>query len=289
MKKAVTFAAIMILFVSLASCSSKKDIPQSTPPQETEILSSSQEDFSGKVSQAENAEARPQSGMDTTEEAVSHTFSEEQLQLIADHASVWMGDTELTAEPFFYAVTDFDQNGQLEIVQSSCQGTGLFTYTQMWEVSADKTELTPCRFAAAEGDSQPDIITNPDAVYYDEAKDCYYYLFCDTIRNGAAEHYQNQVAFSLQDGVVTTTLLAQSHSIYTNAGSKEEITYTDANGNSIDEEAYNAAAAQAFSGRKAMKAEIGWTDYDLSAQLAALTKEEILAILEASWEKFTLV
>ena len=50
-----------------------------------------------------------------------------QLQLIADNTAVWMGDTELIAEPFFYAVTDLDQNGRLEIIQSSCQGTGLYT------------------------------------------------------------------------------------------------------------------------------------------------------------------
>ena len=54
-----------------------------------------------------------------------------QLQLIADNTAVWMGDTELIAEPFFYAVTDLDQNGRLEIIQSSCQGTGLYTYTKL--------------------------------------------------------------------------------------------------------------------------------------------------------------
>lgn len=130
-----------------------------------------------------------------------------QLQLIVDSATTWIGDTEQSAEPYFYAVTDLDQNGWLEIIQSSCQGTGLYTYTNLWEVGPNETEIVPCQFPIADGGSQPDIITDPDTVYFDEVRDCYFYIFRDDIRNGAAEHYQSQVDFSLQDGVVTITLL----------------------------------------------------------------------------------
>lgn len=212
-----------------------------------------------------------------------------QLQLIADNTAVWMGDTELIAEPFFYAVTDLDQNGRLEIIQSSCQGTGLYTYTKLWEVGTDETALAPCQFSMAEGDSQPDIITNPDMVYFDEARDCYFYIFRDDIRNGAAEHYQNRVAFSLQDGVVTTTLLGQCHSIYASPDSDAVTTYTDTDGNIIDEEAYSMAADKTFSGLTAMEATIGWTDYVVSTQLATLTESELMGILETSWESFSLL
>lgn len=209
-----------------------------------------------------------------------------QLQLIADHAAVWTGDSELVAEPFFYAVTDLDQNGQLEIIQSSCQGTGLYTYTKLWEVGADGTELVPCQFPVAEGDSQPDIITDPDMVYFDETHDCYFYIFRDDIRNGGAEHFQSLVAFSLQDGIVTTTLLAQSHSVY---GSNAITTYTDADGNTIDENTYNMAAAKTYASLTAMTATIGWTHYSISAQLATLTEPELMGILKTSWESFSLV
>lgn len=213
-----------------------------------------------------------------------------QLQLIADHAEMWMGDPELIAEPYFYAVTDLDQNGRLEIIQSSCQGTGLYTYTQLWEVDAAGTALTPCQLPAAEGDSQPDIISDPDMVYFDEARDRYYYIFRDDIRNGAAEHYQNWVAVSLQDGAVTTTLLGQRHSIHLTPDSDEVITYMDANGNTVDEDAYNRAADQTFAGLTAMKATICWSDYtELPAtRLDALTEEELMGILETSWAGFSL-
>lgn len=211
-----------------------------------------------------------------------------QLQLIAEQAAVWMGDTELIAEPYFYAVTDLDQNGRLEIIQSSCQGTGLYTYTNLWEVGPDETEIVPCQFPIAEGDSQPDIITDPDAVYFDAANDCYFYMFRDDIRNGAAEHTQNRIAFSLQDGVVTTALLARCHSVQESPDSGAATAYTDADGNTIDEDAYNMAADKTFVGLTAMKAAIGWTDYTVSAQLATLTEAEIVGILETSWKGFSL-
>lgn len=213
-----------------------------------------------------------------------------QLQLIADNAEVWMGDPELIPEPYFYAVADLDQNGRLEIIQSSCQGTGLYTYTQLWEVDAAGTALTPCQLSVAEGDSQPDIISDPDMVYFDEVRDRYYYIFHDDIRNGWAEYYQNWVAVSLQDGVVTTTLLGQKHSIHLTPDSNEVITYMDANGNTIDEDAYNMVADQTFAGLTAMKATICWSDYTglPSTQLDALTEEELMGILKTSWAGFSL-
>lgn len=209
-----------------------------------------------------------------------------QLQLIADHAAVWTGDSELVSEPFFYAVTDLDQNGRLEIIQSSCQGTGLYTNSKLWEVDAKGTKLVPCQFPDTEEDSQPDIIADPDAVYFDETHDCYFYIFRDDIRNGAAEYFQRLVAFSLKDGTVTTTLLAQSHSIY---GSNAITTYTDADGNTIDENTYNMAAAKTYASLTAMTATIGWTHYSISAQLATLTEPELMDILETSWESFSVV
>lgn len=211
-----------------------------------------------------------------------------QLQIIANNTVVWMGDTEGIAESYYYAVTDLDQNGRLEIIQSSCQGTGLYTYTELWEVDADGTGIVPCEYSIDEGDSQPDIITNSVRVYFDGENDCYFYIFSDDIRNGAAEYYQNQVAFSLQGGVVTTTLLGQSHSIYASFDSGAVSTYTDGDGNTIDEEAYNVLADKAFIGQTSMEATIGWTDYDISAQLVTLTKEEILGVLETSWKSFSL-
>lgn len=214
---------------------------------------------------------------------------EGQLQIIAKNADVWMGDTEQITVPFFYAVTDLDRNGRLEIIQSFCQGTGRYTCTQLWEVDVNKSVLVPCQFAEYEEDSQPDIIIdNPISVYWDKATNCYYYIFDDTIRYSAGEYRQNLLSVSLQNGIVTTTLLAQSYSVASESGTDMTTTYKDANGNAIDEKAFNMTADNTYADFTAMKSTIGWTDYSVSSQLSAMTKSEITEILKTSWEKFSL-
>lgn len=214
------------------------------------------------------------------------TDYDRQLQIIADNVAVWKGDTEFIAEPIFYAVTDLDQNGRLEIMQSFCQGTGRYTSTDLWEIDANKTGLIPCRFPVDIGDSEPDIITNPDKVYFDQTNDRYLYIFRDDIRFSSAEYVERLEAVSLKDGTVTVTLLAESHSVY---DSDIITTYTDADGNTIDESTYKGMADKTYADLKAMQATIGWTDYSVSAQLSALTESELLEILETSWKSFSLV
>lgn len=211
-----------------------------------------------------------------------------QLQIIAKNADVWMGDTERIAEPFFYAITDLDRNGRLEIIQSFRQGTGLYTCTQLWEVDVNKSILVPCQFSEYEEGSQPDIISDdPISVYFDKRNNCYYYIFDDVIRYSAGEIRQNLLSVSLQNCIVTTTLLAQSYSV-ADSNSDMTTTYKDANGNAIDENAFNITADNTYADFTAMKSTIGWTDYSVSSQMPTLTELEIKAILKTSWEKFSL-
>lgn len=210
---------------------------------------------------------------------------ERQIALIAEKAELWKGDEEQVTEPYFYAVTDLDQNGRLELIQSICQGTGFYTYTRLWEVNAEGTDLIACAYAVAEEESQPDVIANPDGAYFDEAQNRYYYIFRDDLRIGGAEYVQDWVAFSLRDGAVSTSLLGQKHTIYEENG-VEVTVYTDADGAEIDEAAYNRAAEKAFSDLMAMDATIGWTDYMVSAEMDRLTTEELREVLKTSWKGF---
>ncbi|WP_333652141.1 hypothetical protein [Lacrimispora sp.] len=51
---------------------------------------------------------------------------ENQLHIIAENSSIWLNNTEDGASGF--AVTDLDHNGRLEIIFSSLQGTGFYSY-----------------------------------------------------------------------------------------------------------------------------------------------------------------
>lgn len=244
-----------------------------------------------KVSDEETEFDSYSSQSSTVTDGSDATSYDSQLQIITANADVWMGDTERIAEPFFYAVTDLDRNGRLEIIQSFRQGTGLYTCTQLWEVDINKSVLVPCQLSEYddEEDSQPDIISDdPISVYFDEVNNCYYYIFSDIIRYSAGESRQNLLSVSLQNGIVTTTLLAQSYSVASESGTDMTTTYKDANGNAIDENAFNITADNTYADFTAMKSTIGWTDYSVSSQLSAMTKSEITEILKTSWEKFSL-
>lgn len=271
MKALRKYGCLLLTLLCLTGCGAAPAPSEPTAPAETDPVSTQQPSQTEPVS-----------------DTVTPANCDAQLQLIAENAALWIGDTEETAEPYFYAVTDLDQNGRLEIIQSVCQGTGLFTYTKLWEAAPEGTALLPCQFPWEEGSSQPDVITDPDQVYFDEATNTYSYIFRDELRNGAAEHVQSLIALSLADGEVTTTLLGQSHILYEDSNPHPVTTYIDAQGNDIDEAAYHAAVSQTFQGQTPMTARIGWTDADFSAQLATLTDAELLETLKTSWEGFSL-
>lgn len=271
MKALRKYGYLLLTLLCLTGCGAAPAPSEPTAPAETDPVSTQQPGQTEPV-----------------EEPAAPEDAAAQLQLIAENAALWIGDTEETAEPYFYAVTDLDQNGRLEIIQSVCQGTGLFTYTKLWETDAEGTALLPCQLPWEEGSSQPDVITDPDKVYFDEATNTYSYIFRDELRNGAAEHVQSLIALSLADGEVTTTLLGQSHILYADSNPHPVTTYMNAEGIAMDEEAYSTAAARAFEGQTPMTAHIGWTDADFSAQLATLTDGALLEALKTSWEGFSL-
>ena len=61
---------------------------------------------------------------------------DEQIDLIVNNYSMWtMKTDDDTNKPYSYVVTDLDQNGRLEIIASTCQGTGIYTYSNWCENS----------------------------------------------------------------------------------------------------------------------------------------------------------
>ena len=64
------------------------------------------------------------------------TDYKKQIDVIMNNIDMWNLYTEdNTYNPYGYAITDLDQNGRLEIIASSCQGTGLYTYSNYYEVN----------------------------------------------------------------------------------------------------------------------------------------------------------
>ncbi len=168
---------------------------------------------------------------------------DQQLGLIADHADLWKQEFDYIH--WGYTVTDLDHNGRLEIISASLQGTGMYTYIQMFEVNEDGTGLEEVRQDRPAEDSAPDIMVDRVPVYHDPDSGADYYIFMDMIRNGFAELYENTRAVRLEDGVWKEEMLALKSTVYSDEEHFTE-TLTDADGNAITQEQYESIAENRF-------------------------------------------
>lgn len=187
----------------------------------------------------------------------SASSEEAQLTLIAQNASLWLGDTSF-GDTYQYAVTDLDQNGRLEILTSSLQGTGLYTYSTFHEVNKTMDGLDSCPMTGlSEGNSQPDIQVSQAGGRFDPASGVRYYLFTDLLRNGAAEQYEFLHALSLSEGTVRIQPLGGASYLTAEDGTVSA-SYALADGTAIDEADFLTLSEDAFPGCEPFQASFCW-------------------------------
>lgn len=206
--------------------------------------------------------------------------AEAQIQLIFSQLSSWKASAEEeTAEPYYYAVTDLDRNGRLEIIAACTQGTGFYTYGKVFEVSEDFASLQECDTPCTHDQDLPEIIMDSVPASFDRDSGCYDYLFTNDTRNGAAEHYQSIVAMRLQNGVLTCTTLANSVDLWIDEG-QEEHSYAIPSGDGFQEVSasqYSSVISEYQSERDGFTASFEWFTFD---------KEVTESTLTSSWNMF---
>lgn len=195
-----------------------------------------------------------------------------QIRLLANSQSQWQQE-EAQGSVYHYAVTDLDRNGRLEILAMSTQGTGVYTYGNIFEVSEDGSSLLECSLPFEAGDL-PEMIMDVVPAAFDSADGTYYYLFRDTHKNGAAEYYESIQAISLKDGAVSTKTLGRMSLVAVDGVAKEEYYCGD---QSITQAEYEAIIPEFQSGLEGFTADLGWLTLEAGMDEAALTK---------SWEAF---
>lgn len=203
-----------------------------------------------------------------------------QITLLMNAVNTWRVSNDLDAEPYYYAVTDLDRNGRLEILAASTQGTGFYTYGKLYEVGADFVSIQECTTPCMEeyGDL-PEVIINSVPAAYNEADGTYDYLFTNDTRNGAAEYYQSVVVVRLQDGVLSCTTLANSYDHYIDEGI-EEHEYAILSGDVFlpaTESEYNAVASSYQAERTGFTAQFEWFNFETEVNES---------VLRSSWNVF---
>ena len=184
---------------------------------------------------------------------------DQQRALIMDHYDLW-AEAWSYGEDWFYTVTDLDHNGRLEVITASLQGSGLYTYAEIWEVREDFSGIAKCTDSLGEGEAYPDIITEATSCFYDEASGLYWYLFDDVARSGMAENYTAKVALCLDNGAIELHYINSKYEKYEDADSEPQVSYGDGEGNPITKEEYEQTVANWAVGMTMSDYALEWTE-----------------------------
>lgn len=136
-----------------------------------------QTDSTESISAAEDAAA----AAEETTSAVSSEVSEQIAAYVANRG-VWMQDDEYSA--YSYALYDLDQDGKLELIVTTCQGTGLFSDSYFYRLEDGMDGVTEIpqedRLELDIGMGEPDI-------YREYGSGETYFYGTDSIKAGAAQ------------------------------------------------------------------------------------------------------
>lgn len=192
MSKIGKTSAVVLSLAMLASCSSVvvTTIPETTEDQST-VATESELTYSSKEMQKE-------------------FFSDidSQLNFISDNYESIYADYsygEIMYVPVYFAVTDLNHNGRLEILFTCCMGSGAFSYTAVYEISEDYSSLEKLRHNPEnenEPDESGDFIMFGDSDSHVAVYDCYkkdgkyYYLIEDYASAGWSDKYSGFFAYS---------------------------------------------------------------------------------------------
>ena len=191
-----------------------------------------------------------------------------QLSLICSQAEKMKQTDGLVR--WFYSVTDFDHDGNLEFTAAAQHPQDRSTNLKVWEVSADRKALSECSLDLEEDESFPDILTDTADTYHNTETDTWSYVLNDNIVISNTEVYAVKTAVSMKDGVMRYDPFAIEHTVVDN-NNYRNVSHTDMNGINISPEQFNAAAGNVFAGAERSNTAFEWLKADDLSTLSRLT------------------
>ena len=214
--------------------------------------------------EAQPAAAPVESAVPTMPSTVPDIPVEEQTRILEENRSQW-AFTDPYDSPWFYAFTDLDCNGRVEVIAATTQGTGVFTYAHFYEVRADGSGIDNCYHENVEiegPDDWPEIVRDTLPCYYDAAADRYYYVCEGVTRDGYAHQYYAWSALCLKDGTAEWEPIAYKNDNWDENGNCTT-DCQDAQGNDITQADYDSAVERRFAGLQRLELSLSWTQEEI--------------------------
>ena len=166
---------------------------------------------------------------------------------------------------WFYAVTDLDHNGRLELLAASVQGANCIPAAKVWEISEDGRALEPCRLNVAEGETFANILTDSAETRYSAENDSWYYLVTSYYPVSADEAYLDKSAVFLKSGVLDYGVLATEHVTGTSSS------YMGPDGKAITEDDFRCIGDRVFENSQKSGTHFEWFKADDAKQVNVFT------------------
>ena len=189
--------------------------------------------------------------------------AEAQINVIfRDFSSCQQADSDGT---WFYAVTDLDHNGRLELLAATVQASSLLPAVKVWELNADCSALQPCRLNIAENEVFANILTDSAETRYDKEKDAWFYLVNDYYQVSAEDAFVVKSAVVLNSGELEYGALAYED--ISASGSS----FTDTEGKPITAEEFGSIGDRFFKGSQKTGTSFEWFTAAEASQLSVFT------------------
>lgn len=193
----------------------------------------------------------------------------------------------------YFAVTDLDQNGRLELLCSTdCQGSGRFTYSHFYQIDSAGTRLEKCQTPWNQS-SEPDIVNGINKVYHNPKTGEYHYITQDfASAGGAADNITVIEALTLKDNDITTSSLGYREGIWKKKKQKHAYRYYRTTKKGRDKKIlsdnFNEDYLSALRFHKCEKASVNIEWFEITERSKNLTEETVQSYLEKSWDGFRL-
>lgn len=309
MKRKIAYAMVLMISFCLGGCGTEYDGKNNSPAQTVAGSLAAAIPSAGDSQEGtseEQATASPdrqsvgQKGTDSEETEVEETEFEEavseQIALIASQVKKWtdMDSDSDDGEPYCsYAVTDLDRDGRLEVIESSAdQGSGRFTTSKYFQVNEAGDALERISTSDdADGNSQDDIVSNMETVYYDLSTGEYHYITGDFATAGAATGFFDSVtSLTLRRGKISSKLLGYrlceadkkgklrtKYYQMTKKGKEKKLSRLEYDEEMLADHRYSRCAKSSV--------EVSW--FSFQKKIEKYTQEELKKLLTDSYRKFS--
>ena len=196
---------------------------------------------------------------------------------------------------FYFTIGDLNQDGKLELVTSTIQGSGSFSSTRYYIVNdkdlivLQEEQTDQCSSALIndllqEGQrGEGGILYVP--VYYDKQKNMYYYIHHDYSGHTPYESIDRIISLSMKDNIIREEVLAYKK-ITKGNGINSIIFYEENSQNEISEVEYEKIIDLKYNNCEKMQMRWKWKRVEAAEEITDTSKEEIKKILMEMYGEF---